>query len=152
MANAQARGQQRRFRSAADSGGETLSAQCGRSKSNSSKYPRMFPAATGAITSSRLQCFLTYAGIRWSGQGAEFRVRAPIATGQMMGRIVIALLQVYRYALSPLSGPCCRFHPSCSEYGVEAVTRYGCARGVWLTLRRLVRCHPWHRGGYDPVP
>jgi putative membrane protein insertion efficiency factor len=47
--------------------------------------------------------------------------------------------------------PCCRFYPSCSEYAIDAVSRYGPLKGSYLALRRLLRCHPWHRGGYDPV-
>ena len=63
-----------------------------------------------------------------------------------------ALILAYRYALSPLLGPRCRFYPSCSAYALEAVDRHGALRGLWLAVRRLGRCHPWHPGGYDPVP
>jgi putative membrane protein insertion efficiency factor len=59
---------------------------------------------------------------------------------------------VYRYGISPVIGPRCRFYPSCSEYGIEALGRFGLLRGLWLTGARLVRCHPWHSGGVDPVP
>jgi putative membrane protein insertion efficiency factor len=69
-----------------------------------------------------------------------------------MKRVLIALVAAYRYALSPMLGRSCRFHPSCSEYAQEALERHGALRGVWLALRRIGRCHPWHRGGYDPVP
>lgn len=69
-----------------------------------------------------------------------------------MTRVLIVLVAVYRYALSPMLGRSCRFHPSCSEYAQEALERHGALRGVWLALRRIGRCHPWHRGGYDPVP
>jgi len=69
-----------------------------------------------------------------------------------MTRILIVLVAAYRYALSPMLGRSCRFHPSCSEYAQEALERHGALRGVWLALRRIGRCHPWHRGGYDPVP
>ena len=69
-----------------------------------------------------------------------------------MTRILILLVAAYRYALSPMLGRSCRFHPSCSEYAQEALERHGALRGVWLALRRIGRCHPWHRGGYDPVP
>jgi uncharacterized protein len=69
-----------------------------------------------------------------------------------MTRVLIILVAAYRYALSPMLGRSCRFHPSCSEYAQEALERHGALRGVWLALRRIGRCHPWHRGGYDPVP
>jgi putative membrane protein insertion efficiency factor len=62
------------------------------------------------------------------------------------------LLRGYRYFLSPMLGPACRFHPSCSQYADEALARYGLFGGGWLAARRLCRCGPWHRGGYDPVP
>jgi putative membrane protein insertion efficiency factor len=65
---------------------------------------------------------------------------------------LIALLRLYKFAVSPMLGNHCRFHPSCSEYAVGALERYGAGRGLWLTLRRIVRCNPWHSGGYDPVP
>ena len=69
-----------------------------------------------------------------------------------MRSALIMLVKGYRYAVSPLLGMHCRFHPSCSEYALEALARHGAARGGWLVLRRLARCHPWHPGGYDPVP
>jgi uncharacterized protein len=63
-----------------------------------------------------------------------------------------ALIRGYQLLLSPLLPPSCRFTPSCSQYALEAVTRYGALRGTWLAARRLVRCHPFHPGGFDPVP
>jgi putative membrane protein insertion efficiency factor len=69
-----------------------------------------------------------------------------------MRALVRAALRFYQLALSPLVGPTCRFHPSCSQYALEAVERFGVLRGAWLSARRLARCHPWHPGGYDPVP
>ncbi|GGP23892.1 membrane protein insertion efficiency factor YidD [Silvimonas iriomotensis] len=69
-----------------------------------------------------------------------------------MSRLIILLLQIYRYTLSPLLGARCRFTPSCSQYAIEAVTRYGAVKGGWLTMRRLARCHPWGGHGHDPVP
>jgi putative membrane protein insertion efficiency factor len=69
-----------------------------------------------------------------------------------MARLLRALVAAYRYSLSPLLGRNCRFFPSCSEYAMEALERHGALRGSWLSLRRVARCHPWHPGGYDPVP
>jgi putative membrane protein insertion efficiency factor len=66
-------------------------------------------------------------------------------------RVLIGLIQLYRHLLSPALGSHCRFHPSCSAYGVEALRRYGGVRGSWLLVRRIARCHPWHPGGFDPV-
>ena len=69
-----------------------------------------------------------------------------------MKYVLIALLRGYRAVISPLYGQVCRYHPSCSAYALEAVTEYGSLRGSWMALRRLLRCHPWAPGGYDPVP
>ena len=63
-----------------------------------------------------------------------------------------AAIRAYRYFISPMLGPSCRFYPSCSCYAEEALQRHGALRGSFLTVRRLARCHPWHEGGYDPVP
>ena len=69
-----------------------------------------------------------------------------------MSAILQALVRGYRYFLSPLLAPACRFHPSCSVYAEEALQRHGVLRGGWLTARRICRCGPWHPGGVDPVP
>ncbi|EGK70351.1 MAG: membrane protein insertion efficiency factor YidD [Methyloversatilis sp.] len=69
-----------------------------------------------------------------------------------MKSVLLGLIAVYRYAISPLLGRNCRFMPSCSEYAGEAIRRHGSVRGSWLALKRVSRCHPWHPGGYDPVP
>jgi len=63
----------------------------------------------------------------------------------------MGLLRVYKVCISPLLPSACRFYPTCSEYMGQAVERYGAVRGVWMGLRRLVRCHPFHEGGFDPV-
>lgn len=68
-------------------------------------------------------------------------------------RLIIALIKGYAWLISPLLGPKCRFHPSCSAYGCEAIGRHGVWAGLWLTTRRILSCHPWSgRQGYDPVP
>ncbi|MEJ2326120.1 MAG: membrane protein insertion efficiency factor YidD [Chromatiaceae bacterium] len=69
-----------------------------------------------------------------------------------MRKLLILLIRGYQLLLSPFLGNHCRFYPSCSQYAVEAIDRHGPARGLFLALRRLSRCHPWHVGGYDPVP
>jgi len=70
----------------------------------------------------------------------------------MLSRLMIVLITAYRWTLSPMLGNHCRFYPSCSQYAIEAIHRHGAVRGGWLMIRRLSRCHPWHAGGYDPVP
>jgi putative membrane protein insertion efficiency factor len=67
-------------------------------------------------------------------------------------QILTAPIRAYQLTLSPLLGPRCRFHPSCSHYALEAIDRHGPARGGWLALRRIARCHPLNPGGHDPVP
>jgi len=69
-----------------------------------------------------------------------------------MKTVLIALLRFYRYAISPMLGRNCRFHPSCSEYAIEAIQRHGALRGGWMAAKRVGRCHPFNSGGYDPVP
>ncbi|HPU84326.1 MAG TPA: membrane protein insertion efficiency factor YidD [Candidatus Latescibacteria bacterium] len=64
----------------------------------------------------------------------------------------IGVIRIYQSVFSPLLGASCRFFPSCSSYGIEALSRHGFLRGVWLTFKRILRCHPYHPGGYDPVP
>lgn len=66
--------------------------------------------------------------------------------------VLIGFLRAYRLLISPLYGQVCRYHPSCSAYALEAVTDHGAGRGSWLAFRRVLRCHPWAAGGYDPVP
>ncbi|TWP52842.1 membrane protein insertion efficiency factor YidD [Lentzea tibetensis] len=67
-------------------------------------------------------------------------------------KVLLLPVHLYRRFISPLLPPTCRFHPSCSAYAVEALNVHGALRGSWLTLRRLLRCGPWHPGGLDPVP
>jgi putative membrane protein insertion efficiency factor len=69
-----------------------------------------------------------------------------------MQRIIIGVLRAYKLAISPLLPSACRYYPTCSEYMLAAVARHGVLKGIWLGLKRLGRCHPFHTGGYDPVP
>jgi uncharacterized protein len=69
-----------------------------------------------------------------------------------MRLLLVWLLKAYRLVISPLYGEVCRYYPSCSAYALEAVTRHGAGKGIWLGVCRLGRCHPWASGGYDPVP
>lgn len=66
--------------------------------------------------------------------------------------ILLLVINLYTWALSRLLGECCRFYPSCSVYAKQAINKFGAARGGWMTLTRILRCHPWCCGGYDPVP
>ncbi|MDB5901864.1 MAG: hypothetical protein JWM26_742 [Betaproteobacteria bacterium] len=69
-----------------------------------------------------------------------------------MKRLLLGLIAGYRYFLSPLLGPSCRFYPTCSAYAEEAIRDHGLLRGSWLAIVRISKCHPWHPGGVDPVP
>ncbi|TLY59639.1 MAG: membrane protein insertion efficiency factor YidD [Gammaproteobacteria bacterium] len=69
-----------------------------------------------------------------------------------MRHLVALLIRLYQWTVSPLLGPVCRFYPSCSRYALDAVLRFGVVRGGALAIARLARCHPWHAGGFDPVP
>ncbi|MCW5908181.1 MAG: membrane protein insertion efficiency factor YidD [Chitinophagales bacterium] len=78
----------------------------------------------------------------------------------MVGRIIsrffsglfIGAIRIYKILLSPILPPSCRYNPTCSEYGIQAIKKYGPFKGGWLTLKRIARCHPWGGSGYDPVP
>lgn len=70
----------------------------------------------------------------------------------MMAKLMLGLIWVYRYAISPLIPPRCRYTPTCSQYAVEAIQKYGALKGGWLALKRIMRCHPWGGSGCDPVP
>lgn len=72
--------------------------------------------------------------------------RSPLA------HVARAFILFYRWCVSPLLGPSCRYYPTCSAYALEAVDTHGALRGTWLAVKRIARCHPWHEGGYDPVP
>ncbi|MBM6616346.1 membrane protein insertion efficiency factor YidD [Bacillus suaedaesalsae] len=69
-----------------------------------------------------------------------------------MKKLFILFIRVYQKFISPLTPPSCRFYPTCSHYGVEAIERFGPIKGTWLTIKRIVKCQPFHPGGFDPVP
>lgn len=69
-----------------------------------------------------------------------------------MKKIVIGMIKIYQKVISPLTPPSCRFYPTCSHYGIEAVEKHGALKGSWLAVRRISKCHPFHEGGFDPVP
>lgn len=83
---------------------------------------------------------------------AERARRAGVLVWRLPREVLVLVIRLYQLTLSPLLGPVCRFAPSCSSYAVTAVRRYGVLHGSWLTVRRLLRCHPWNPGGWDPVP
>jgi uncharacterized protein len=64
----------------------------------------------------------------------------------------IGLIKIYQLVISPLTGPSCRYTPTCSQYGIEALKKYGLVKGLWLTIKRVARCNPWGGHGHDPVP
>ncbi|MBE2898875.1 membrane protein insertion efficiency factor YidD [Pasteurellaceae bacterium TAE3-ERU1] len=74
------------------------------------------------------------------------------SSSSLGAKCLIWLIKGYRVAISPLLGPRCRFTPTCSQYGLEAIKRFGALKGGWLTLKRVLKCHPLSAGGYDPVP
>ncbi|EZX20238.1 membrane protein insertion efficiency factor YidD [Mammaliicoccus sciuri] len=69
-----------------------------------------------------------------------------------MKKVFIKLIRLYQRYISPLTPPTCRFQPTCSNYAVEAISEYGVIKGTWLGTKRILKCHPFHPGGYDPVP
>lgn len=69
-----------------------------------------------------------------------------------MKRILIWLILFYKRRISPLTPPACRYTPTCSQYALEAIQKYGAIKGTWLAIKRICRCHPWGGSGYDPVP
>jgi len=71
---------------------------------------------------------------------------------KILKKIIITLIRFYQLALSPLKQPTCRFSPTCSQYSIEAIERFGVIKGTYLSVRRILKCHPFHEGGYDPVP
>ena len=69
-----------------------------------------------------------------------------------MKELLIGLVRFYRAFISPLKPPCFRFYPTCSEYALQALQKYGALKGSWLAIKRISKCHPFHKGGYDPLP
>ena len=69
-----------------------------------------------------------------------------------MKHVLMGLVRFYRKNISPMRPPCCRFYPTCSQYALEALEKYGALKGGWLAFCRILRCNPFHKGGYDPVP
>jgi putative membrane protein insertion efficiency factor len=69
----------------------------------------------------------------------------------ILGKFLVLLVRIYQLFISPLTGPSCRFYPTCSEYAIVAVQRYGPFKGAFMGIRRILRCNPWNPGGYDPV-
>lgn len=69
-----------------------------------------------------------------------------------MKSVLLFIVRGYKLLISPLLPPSCRFSPSCSQYSLEAIEKYGALKGFWLTIKRVIRCNPWNPGGYDPVP
>lgn len=69
-----------------------------------------------------------------------------------MKKVLIGAVKFYRKYISPMKAPCCIYTPTCSEYAIEALEKYGALKGTYLAIRRILRCHPFHKGGYDPVP
>ena len=70
----------------------------------------------------------------------------------MIKKMMLAAVRFYRKAISPLFPPCCNYIPTCSQYALEAIEKYGALKGGWLAFKRILRCNPFHKGGYDPVP
>ncbi|MGG3560265.1 membrane protein insertion efficiency factor YidD [Neobacillus rhizosphaerae] len=70
----------------------------------------------------------------------------------MLKKVFISFIRFYQIVISPIKPPTCRFYPTCSHYGLEAIQRFGAFKGGWLTIKRILKCHPFHPGGLDPVP
>ena len=75
-----------------------------------------------------------------------------VEVGQAMRSLAVTAIKIYQYAISPFLGNHCRFSPSCSSYAVQAIEAHGLVKGTFLGIKRIGKCHPWHPGGYDPVP
>ncbi len=103
------------------------------------------------------QTWLPHSSARRAGRGSGRSTPLAVDGARRRGpnlvtRVLMLLVTAYRRFVGPLLGPTCRFEPSCSAYSLEALRVHGAVRGGWLTVRRIARCHPFHPGGYDPVP
>jgi putative membrane protein insertion efficiency factor len=122
----------------------------GRIQRRISARPGCRAAPVAADTEQRRRC-----GVKESGIVGRIAADPPPAEPthpRPLTRVLLFAVRAYRTWISPVLPPSCRFEPSCSTYALEALTTHGALRGTWLTVRRLLRCGPWHRGGWDPVP
>ncbi len=90
---------------------------------------------------------VTYREVTLEGYSQRARIKQAL-----LDRLMIGAIRFYQLAISPALPPSCRFYPTCSEYTLQAIAKYGALKGLWLGVRRIARCHPFHPGGYDPVP
>lgn len=88
----------------------------------------------------------------WRNYGRGLRVKSDPKLKQLPRQLALVLIRFYRFWISPMMGPHCRFEPTCSQYAVTAIENHGAVLGFWLTLKRLAKCHPFHQGGVDAVP
>jgi uncharacterized protein len=102
------------------------------------------PAAPSKLLTDRCLILATWIHI--------FRGNRSMNPSNALKFLLIGLVRGYRVVISPLFLPCCRFYPTCSQYGLTALEDHGPLKGSWLTVKRISRCHPWSEGGYDPVP
>ena len=72
-------------------------------------------------------------------------------SNRLLAKLFIYMVRIYQKYISPMRGPTCRFYPTCSQYSIEAYKKYGAMKGTYLTIRRILKCHPFHPGGYDPL-
>ena len=125
---------------------------CCRPQSRSAPRPGNISFAAIDVAVTRLSCCGYGGSDGCRNVRGTPRSEKTVVASMIIRRAVVALLTLYRYTVSPMLGPCCRFHPSCSDYSRQAIMAHGLARGGYLTVRRLLRCNPWHPGGHDPVP